>query len=359
MLIQYQCPNCGADMEFDAKTGQVLCQSCGFTEKAENMPNPSEEKDTEAFNGNYEDFVQQTRHDTFAEEAVVEYVCKNCGAVVMAGEETMATHCEFCGSPVILGDRLKGQLRPANVIPFKIPKKEAEEAFRKWCKNGLLTPNGFKDGSRVKEIVGIYIPFWLFDVKAYGEVNAHCTRVSSYERGDYIITETKHYDVFRKVDLDYGKIPADASQKMDDRMMDMLEPFSYEGLKKFQMPYLSGYIAEKYDFTDKELFPRVQERVKKYTEGFIRSTIKGYSTTNLTRQYLQQHQKKAEYTLLPVWMFCYDYKNAEHNFYMNGQTGKIIGKPPLDKKKILFWFLGISAGSYVLMAVLIGLIFMI
>jgi len=344
-------------MVFDASTGAVKCQSCGFAQKAEQMENPSGEADQEAFNGEYEDFEQQTSHAAFGDEGARQYICNNCGAVVITGEDTTATNCEFCGSPVILGDRLTGQLRPAKVIPFKITKQQATEAFQKWCKNGLLTPSGFKTGNRVKEVVGIYVPFWLFDVKARGEVNAHCTRVHTYEQGDYIITETKHYDVFRKVDLDYAKIPADASEKMDDRMMDMLEPFSYGDLKEFQMPYLSGYIAEKYNYTDKDLFGRVQERVAKYTDSYIRSTIHGYSSTNILRRDLSQHQKKAEYTLLPVWMFCYDYQNSEHNFYMNGQTGKIIGRPPLDKGKIALWFLGISAISYVILALLAWVLF--
>lgn len=356
MVIQYKCPSCGADMEFDAKTGLMKCQSCGHTEKAEKMVTASKE-DPNAFLGDYEEFQEETQYDTYGDEKVEQYMCQNCGAVVIAGEDTSATRCEFCGSPVVLGDRLSGELAPTNVIPFKITKEEAEEAFRKWCKKGFLLKSDFKQANRVKSLTGIYVPFWLFDVKSRGEVNAHCTRKRTYERGDYIITETKHYDVFRKVDIDYNKIPADASEKMDDSMMDKLEPFSYEDLRKFQTPYLAGYLAEKYNYTDKELFPRIQKRVEKYTKEYIRSTITGYTTTNFIREDLWEKQKKAEYTLLPVWMFCYDYQHSEHNFYMNGQTGKIIGKPPIDKGKTVLCFLGISAVSYVVLVLITMLIF--
>lgn len=34
-------------------------------------------------------------------------------------------------------------LAPAQVIPFSISKEEAIQAFKKWCKNGRLTPNRF------------------------------------------------------------------------------------------------------------------------------------------------------------------------------------------------------------------------
>lgn len=355
-VVQYKCPSCGADMEFDAKTGLMKCQGCGHTVKAEEMVAGSKE-DPDAFVGDYEEFQEETQYDTFSGENVNQYMCRNCGAVVITGEDTSATRCEFCGSPVVLGDRLSGELAPTNVIPFQITKEQAEEAFRNWCKKGWLVKDDFKQANRVKSLTGIYVPYWLFDVKSQGEVNAHCTRERSYERGDYIITETKHYDVFRKVDINYEKVPADASEKMDDAMMDKLEPFSYQDMKKFQTPYLAGYLAEKYNYTDKQLFPRIQKRVRKYTKAYIRSTIRGYTSTNFIREDLWEKQRKAEYTLFPVWMFCYDYHQAEHNFYMNGQTGKIVGKPPLSKGKIALNFLGLTVISEIIVTVIMLLIF--
>lgn len=356
MVIQYKCPSCGADMEFDAESGSMKCQSCGRSEKAEAMVIASGE-DPDAFLGDYEEFQEETSYDTYGEESVHQYMCNHCGAVIVAEKDTSATRCEFCGSPVILGDRLSGELAPTNVIPFKIPKEEAEEAFRKWCRHGLLLKSDFKQANRIKSLTGMYVPFWLFDVKSQGEANAHCIRQRTFEQGDYIITETKHYDVFRKVDINYNKIPADASEKMEDSMMDKLEPFSYDDMKKFQTPYLAGYLAEKYNYTDKELFPRVQERVEGYTEAYIRSTIVGYKSVNFVRKNLWERQKNAEYTLFPVWMFCYDYQQSEHNFYMNGQTGKIVGKPPISAGKTVLCFLIVSAISYLILALLVLLLF--
>ncbi len=60
--------------------------------------------------------------------------------------------------------------------------------------------------------------------------------------------------------------------------MDKLEPFSYSELAPFEMPYLAGYLAEQYNYDDKELLPRVTERVKRYASQYLASTITGYST---------------------------------------------------------------------------------
>jgi DNA-directed RNA polymerase subunit RPC12/RpoP len=370
MVIQYKCPNCGADMAFDSQTGMLRCASCGRTDDIEAMAGRnsshggtvSHEMDDEdweaansAFDHDYEDASdadEPTNHSTFQGNEATEYHCNNCGAVIITDALTTATTCSFCGAGVVLGDRLTGSLAPSKVIPFTISKEQAQEAFKKWCKKGLLTPRDFMTADRIKNITGLYVPFWLYDVNGRGEAEATCTRIRTYSMGDWIYTETKYYHVYRKVDLNYLKVPTDASKKMDDKMMDKLEPYQYGNLKDFNMPYLSGYISEKYDYTDSQLLPRIKERVIPYVDSYIRSTISGYSTVNFNRKDIYIRQKHAYYTLMPVWMVCYDYKQADHIFSMNGQTGKIVGKPPLSKGKIAAWFLGISGGSFLLMRLL-------
>lgn len=219
--------------------------------------------------------------------------------------------------------------------------------FRKWTKKSPLTPKKFHSANRIKELVGMYVPYWLFDVNAQGSAVANCTRVSSYSRGDYDYTETKHYHVSRTVNLNYLKVPTDASAKMDDRLMDRLEPYHYGDLKDFKTPYLSGYIAEKYNYDDKQMFPRVKDRVVGYTNKYIRDSIQGYTSVTITNSNINASQNNAHYTLLPVWMFIYDHDKRDYMFAMNGQTGKIVGKPPLSFAKSVLWFFGISGISFV------------
>ena len=330
MVIHYKCPNCGADMVFDSKSGMLSCDSCGRKDNIENFP---------------KEFIRTA----FSKEEAKEYHCKNCGAILITDADTTATTCSFCGAGVVLGDRLSGDMAPAKVIPFTISKEEAMKAFQSWCKKGLLTPRGFMTADRVKGIVGMYVPFWLYDINSQVEVNALCTKVRTYTRGDYIYTETKYYDVYRDVDLTYVKVPVDASKKMNDELMDKLEPYDYRYLKDFNMPYLAGYIAEKYNFTDKDLLPRVTARIEEYVESYIRSTLLGYTTIRYQNKQIDIKQKDAYYTLLPVWMVYYDYNQSEHTFAMNGQTGKVVGTPPLSFGKIAAWFGGIASATFIIL----------
>lgn len=327
MILHYKCPDCGSDMNFDAVSGKLTCQSCGRQDVIEKYP---------------EELITAT----FSEEEVTEYHCENCGAVLMTEAETAATNCSFCGAGVVIAERLAGKLAPAKVIPFSISKEQATKAFQKWCRKGLLTPKGFMTADRIKSITGMYVPFWLFDLNSDVKVNAVGTKVRTYTSGDYIYTETKYYDAYRELNLDYIKIPVDASEKMDDKLMDKLEPFPYDQLKTFKTPYLVGYIAEKYNYTDKELLPRAKNKISGYIEEEIRSSLSGYHSINYKNKRINTRDVNSFYVLLPVWMVSYDYNKSEHIFAMNGQTGKVVGKPPLSGAKVALWFSGIASGSF-------------
>ena len=348
MVIQYKCPNCGADMIYNAENGMLHCDSCGTDEHIDSMKDSLQPDEQESFN----EFSTETSTNTFETENTAQYQCKNCGAILITDTNTTASSCTFCDAPMILEDRLTGELAPSKVVPFSITKTQAEEAFRKWCGKGLLQPNDFKKANRVKNITGIYIPFWLYEMQSQGDVHAECTKVKHRTEGDYNITETSYYDVYRNVDLYFEKIPVDASKRMDDETMDKLEPFDYSNLKDFHTPYLSGYLAEKYDYTAEDLLPRISKRTKEYTMDYIYSTINGYSSTNIKHKNNTTLQKNAYYTLLPLWSFCYDYENSEHNFIMNGQTGKIVGKPPISTPKSIICFSGISVIIFLIIKII-------
>lgn len=328
MVIQYKCPNCGDDMRFDSHSGMLSCASCGRKDNIQDLP---------------DEFI--TNH--FDEEEAKQYQCENCGAVVITDADTTATSCSFCGAAVVLGDRLTRALAPAKVLPFKISKDEARAAFKKWCKNGLLTPKGFMSANRIKEITGLYVPFWLYDLNAQAEVKAIGVRTRQYSRGDYIYTEKKYYDVYRDITMDYSRVPVDASEKMHDELMDKLEPFHYQDMEDFRTPYLAGYIAEKYNYDDEAMFPRVKDKISGYIDSYISSTIRGYSYVNYKQRNISTSKRHAAYVLLPVWMVYYDYDHHVHTFAMNGQTGKVVGKPPISKKKVVAWFTSIAATTFV------------
>src|SRR5690606_17059305 len=96
----------------------------------------------------------------------------------------------------------------------------------------------------------------------------------------------------------------------------------------------------------------VKEKMNKPLDDFIRSTVSGYTSVRYKNKNITTKSRKSLYTMLPVWMVYYDYEQSEHIFAMNGQTGKVVGKPPLSKGKIAAWFGGIAGGSFLLMKII-------
>ncbi len=341
----FVCPSCGNDgMDYNDKTSMLTCSACGKSVGMYEYGSASVGKQYSS--PEFEKIKEHTSVSSYDDETAREYHCDNCGAVLVTESNTAATTCGFCHSPMILSDRLSGNYAPAQAIPFKMDMKTAHEKFKKWCKSGIITPNNFRMVERVKDIQGIYVPFWLYDLNVRAQGEAYCTRVRVSRSGDTEITRTSHYKVYRSVVSDYYKLPADAAEKMPDEYMDMLEPFNYNELESFNMAYLTGYAAQKYDYTDKDLLPRITERVTEYISGYLRSSITGYTTVMMKKVDADAKQRNAVYTLLPVYLMNYRYKDKTYTFVMNGQTGKVAGKPPISIPKLVGLFLAITLGSF-------------
>ena len=179
--------------------------------------------------------------------------------------------------------------------------------------------------------------------------------MTRYRKGDTIYTHTDHFNVGRHVKAEFARIPADASEKMDDRMMDLLEPYNYSDLTDFKIPYLSGYQSERYTYDANQLAPRVENRVRQYIIDEARRTINGYSSVTITSSNVKLSRHNALYTLMPVWILNYNYKGKMHTFAMNGQTGKVVGEIPKSFGKIAAWFGGILASVSGILMLLGGL----
>jgi hypothetical protein len=135
----------------------------------------------------------------------------------------------------------------------------------------------------------------------------------------------------------------DGSSKMEDTFMESIEPFDYSQLVPFEMAYLSGYFADKYDVPSDAGKDRIRQRVEQSMEDKIQSTLFGYATVIPNNRQVHIHHSNASYVLLPVWMLNTYYNGKIYTFAMNGQTGKMTGSFPVCKKRTATWLAGICA----------------
>lgn len=282
------------------------------------------------------------------------YQCQSCGGEIVADETTGATSCPYCDNPVVMTGQFSGQLRPEYVIPFKLDKEAAKAGLKKHLLGKKLLPKVFKDQNHIDEVKGIYVPFWLFDTDARGSVNYRATKVRHWNEGDYRVTETSHYHIYREGNMGFNNVAIDGSSKMPDDLMESIEPFDFKEAVEFQPAYLAGYLADKYDVTADQNQARANERVRASVVDTLKNTVVGYSSVIAEGSNISLNNAKAKYALYPVWVLTTRWNDQTFIFGMNGQTGKFVGNLPCDKKLYRKYF-GIAAIIGTIVTYLIGM----
>ena len=128
-LNEYKCPACGGAMEFDSETQKMKCPYCD-TELDVSAFADSEDK-SEAGSKSVSWESQSKTWDSSEAQDMNIYVCESCGGEIVADETTGATSCPFCGNRVVMKGKFSGDLKPDYIIPFKLDKKAAKEAYKK------------------------------------------------------------------------------------------------------------------------------------------------------------------------------------------------------------------------------------
>lgn len=338
---QVVCPNCGGTMQFDPQAGKLKCIFCDslFTqEEAEAFFNQqNEEEEIKESGSDWGDLAEGMRA----------YSCNTCGAEIICDQNTAATKCPYCDNTTVIEAQFSGAIKPDFVIPFAFTKEQAMEKYKSYYEKRKLIPKDFLTGSKVEEIQGVYVPFWLYD----GSVNID----AEFEAADKTETDKeiirKIYKAERRGTVSFENVPADASKRMPDDIMDSVEPFTFADLKPFSMTYMPGFLAERFDVEGDDDLQRAEKRVVNSAKQKTKETVKHNEVTEKRGDYKVNYTKK-KYAMLPIWYLTTSWQGKQWNFAMNGQTGKFTGDLPIDNTKLGL----ITGGSAIAVAVVMYLI---
>lgn len=302
----FQCKNCGGNVVYSPEKKTMFCPFCD-SEKSE---------------------VQ--KDGTSPEMGI----CPNCSGEVPYDEHTSATQCPYCDSYLIFNDRISGKYLPKMILPFQIGKEKCKQSIREKFKRNLFAPIDFLSEVRLNSMQGYYVPYWLYNYNTHCHYQGEGTKVRSWTSGSTEYTETSYYSIQREMDIPFDKIPVDASIAMPDAVMDLMEPYDYKELIDFTPEYMSGFYAEKYNMPAEDVEERAKKKMDESAATMLRQSYSGYSSVNTISQDIQVKDKDSCFGLLPVWKYIYTYGGQEYPFYVNGQTGKIVGEAPVSKKKV-------------------------
>ena len=337
-LLEYKCPCCGGKVEFSSEHQKLKCPYCETEFDIEALEQERAEQEQEAAP---EELRWQEPQQQWDEEEAGRfgvYTCKSCGGEILAEDTTAASHCPYCGNPVILTGRLSGGLKPDLVIPFQLDKKAAKDALRKHMSGKKLLPKLFREESHLDEIKGVYVPFWLFDAGADGSGRYTATRIQTWSDSDYTYTKTSHFSASRSGKMEFRSIPVDGAGKIPDDLMESVEPFDIAQAQPFRPEYLSGYLADRYDVDAEKSEGRANERIRSSVGDALQDTVTGYDTVLAAQTNVQLRDAQAKYALFPVWLMTTTYKGETYLYAMNGQNGRIAGNMPVDSGAFWKWY---------------------
>ncbi len=359
-LMSYKCPNCGGGLVFDPDSQKLKCEYClsEFTEEEmkrleETAASPETE---ETASPEEEEAVPQKSalSQPMEDGEASVYTCPSCGAQIVTDATTAASFCYYCHNPVVFSGRLSGADVPDFILPFAIDKKEATSRFLSWIGKKKFVPGDFFSRDQIEKLSGIYFPYLIYSCQVDGRAEAEAEERRTWVSGRTRYTEHKKYQVERAGTLEVKNLTRNALKKSNKELVEGVLPFDMEKLLPFQMGYLSGFQAERRDMDGGSFADEAEQEVKQYTLDRIRSSMDTYSTVHIKDSSMEIRSPRWQYALLPVWVLTYGHRAGGKTYYfaMNGQTGKIWGRLPVDKRKLTALFFGVFFP--VLAALMIG-----
>lgn len=329
-MQNYKCKVCDGDLVYDGKKGKLVCPYC----------------DAEYTEADFEDATQTTEEvadenikeveylSVDVKDGMVAYACTKCGGAIITSKTTMADTCPYCGENISITSKSVGKFRPDLVLPFKVEKKEATKIYEDYVKKAKYSPKEFMLDGYVSKIQGLFAPFWLHDLSNKSKHIFEGEIQTVRTEGEYRITKHEVYELTTIVKCKYDKIPTDGSIRLDDKMMKCIEPYKYEDLKNYNPMYMTSYLAEQVDENEESMNTTAETRSKENNYNQAKKMFSKYSALKDIKNAYKIEGHTHKYAMLPVWTLNVKHKEKNYQFMINGQTGKITGKLPLDYGKV-------------------------
>jgi DNA-directed RNA polymerase subunit RPC12/RpoP len=333
----FPCSQCGAELNFEPGTSSLKCRHCGCMNEIA-AATGAEELDFQTHLANLE----------AAEEHVeaLTVKCSGCGAETTLPKNVTSSNCAFCGVAVVATGRSARVVKPKSLLPFKITRENAADAFTKWLSSRWFAPSDLKRVAALDEAIkGVYVPYWTYDCRATtaytgqrGEHYYETQWTTSIVNGKSVrqqqqVRKTRWYPASGTVLDDFNDILVPATQSLSVEELNALEPWDLKLLVGYDDRFLSGFRAEAYAIDLKQGFGVAQVRMEPFIETTIRRDIGG-DVQNITSKRSSYSRVTFKHILLPVWMSAYRYRGKVYHILINARTGELIGARPYSVWKI-------------------------
>lgn len=329
-----KCPQCGANMNYNAESEGLKCDYCGFSLNLNGETSSVEN-----------DFLSANVEDNWKEDAQTAS-CPNCGSKNVVDRETISCVCPFCNTPLMFNlEELKGA-KPDRVIPFKISNQMALENYKKWLKKKFYVPSKLKKDIPNPVQSGVYIPSWTFDTNSFsnykGRLGKTYTTTVGSGKNRRTVTRVRWFRISGVHQKTVDDILICSGKQLSQNDLEKISPFNTNDSYVYDNRYLAGHVAEHYQLDLKDGWSKAQNIIRTQIRSEILSQYY-YDRIDYLEFTPVYTDIKYKYVLVPIWISHYIHKNKKFIFYVNGESGKISGKYPVSVLKVLMTVVLIAA----------------
>lgn len=332
------CKNCGGPLIFKPEINRMFCNHCG-TDFAVSDVEITDRELLEEIKALSAKEVYGVDSEEFYDCNV--YTCNQCGGEVIVNNTEVSTYCIYCGNPTVVFNRVAKQKRPEFILPFSISKDTAVSNIRSHLSRGSFVPKELKN-FKPDMVRGIYIPYWIVNCEHY---NAAFIRGELNNDKD---PEIKYYE--RVGTCTFNNMPLDASLLLNDETSVKLEPFDLKNLVPFDENYLSGFYSDMSDVSTMDITRAANSKADEmFREEAMHEIFAAKNKEVLESSPYTKLTGDKVYVMFPAWFITLEYQGEPLTILVNGDSGKVVGTLPFNKKK----FIALTT----IESVLLGLVF--
>ncbi|MBQ6333673.1 MAG: hypothetical protein IJI46_01185 [Erysipelotrichaceae bacterium] len=287
-IYDIHCPSCGAAATFDILKQRYECGYCGGKVGI---------SEAIAQKQGFRKIQAEKLQNSMKSYKLFHATCKGCGADIVFEENEALSTCAFCGQSLVRGEYLSGKNIPESVIPFAIKEKEAKELLLDWCDKNKTKSEAKKLRKNIDELKGFYLPYELIR----GPVHMSVARMDGF----------RHYHCEGFVKDEF----VSRMDKLDNLLLDGMEPYDIESLQAFDFGYLAGQRVRIGDLSDAAVLDRANQ------ESAV--TYAPYVDKVLETKAVEIEADTSDAIRLPVLLPVYYIRKDELMAAVNGQTGKV------------------------------------
>lgn len=242
--------------------------------------------------------------------------CENCGGIVVYDADTEGVRCVFCGDVSLEAVELEDRPQPSQAVPFEVSAEDAQGLFRTWTRSSFWAPRALRNQSA--DIQRVWVPAWRVraDVHATwtGLVDARTKSGKKPKSG---------------VDVRQREAWIPASTGLSQAELSDIAPFREGGAIAWDPDAADA----PYEVGGSSARTAVHEARQRFRESVRRDLIRRERLRDCRTSVLLDEVQSVP-LMLPIYVGCVRFRDQPWRFVINGQTGRVTGRTPLDRTKV-------------------------